>query len=270
MLSIQEIKLLIEKLKKLEKVDFHQFVKQFQTHLEDLAYTVDLYNNEQIQRIDKSKEWYQKDLDWRESNREFFMSPLLEKEIITKINQFAKMGNNHQSCLQIGPGYGHLTLHLRPWRRIFILDVLINVFSKIKKKFNPKHHLFLKFFTTERTACDDIPNNSMAFVFSWDTFPFFTLKHIDEYLNDIHRVMLPGGYGFIHYADCNQEADLHEANRGYWNFNTKEEFSKLLVKNKFEILEMSQFKPLANYVIFKKPGKENVVVYKSFEIPVQK
>ena len=133
MLSIQEIKLLIEKLKKLEKVDFHQFVKQFQTHLEDLAYTVDLYNNEQIQRIDKSKEWYQKDLDWRESNREFFMSPLLEKEIITKINQFAKMGNNHQSCLQIGPGYGHLTLHLRPWRRIFILDVLINVFSKIKK-----------------------------------------------------------------------------------------------------------------------------------------
>jgi len=270
MLSIQEIKLMLEKLGKLENIQWQTFIQRYKTYLQELAETVDAYNNDQIARIDKPKEWYQKDLDWRESNREMTCPPLLEQEIVTKINQFAKMGNIKQNCLEIGPGYGHLTLHLRPWRNIFMLDVLPNVFSKIRKKFNPIHHRFLKGYTTQRTACDDIPNNSIAFVFSWDTFTFFTQEHIDQYLKDINRVMIPGGYGFIHYADCNFDDDLHEAKRGYWNFNTKESFVKLLEKQKFEVIECSQFKPKANYVIFKKTGNENVVVYKRFEIPVQK
>ena len=38
----------------------------------------------------------------------------------------------------------------------------------------------------------------------------------------------------------------------------------------FNPIESSQFRPLANYVIFKKPGNQNPVVYKITEIPVEK
>ena len=37
-------------------------------------------------------------------------------------------------------------------------------------------------------------------------------------------------------------------------------------KEGYEIIEMSQFKPGANYTIFKKPGKQNPAVYKIDEI----
>ena len=151
-----------------------------------------------------------------------------------------------------------------------MVDVLPNCFSKIKKRINPKHHHLLRFYTTSRTECKDIPTNSCNFVFSWDTFPFFTQEHVRQYLHDVNRVMLPGGYGFVHYADCNFDHDLNEAKRGYWNFNTKETMAKILDETGYEIMEQAQFRPGANYVIFKKPGNQNPVLYKITEIPVEK
>ena len=36
----------------------------------------------------------------------------------------------------------------------------------------------------------------------------------------------------------------------------------------YEVIEMLQFKPGANYTIFKKPGKQNPAVYKIDEISI--
>jgi hypothetical protein len=178
------------------------------------------------------------------------------------------MGNDLQNCLEIGPGNGRHVLLLRAWRLMFFTEVLANCKEKIFRKFPPAHQRLLRFYTTDRTACPDIPTNSCNFVFSWDTFTFFTQQHIAEYLRDIHRVILPGGYGFIHYADCDYDADLHEAKRGYWNYNTKSSMKKLLQDAGYDVIEMDQFRPRANYVIFKKPGNTNPVLYKVVEIPV--
>lgn len=270
MLSIQEIKLLLEKLERLEAEDWKEFVKLYKTKLQDLAYAVDAYNDDQIAQLDKTKDWFQQDLDWRHARKEELHDSLLYDSIKTKISQFAKMGNNLQNCLEIGPGYGRFIECLLSWRLIFFVDVLPSTFSKIKKRINPKHHRLLRFYTTNKTECNEIPNNSCNFVFSWDTFTFFTQEHISQYLKDIHRIILPGGYGFIHYSDCNYDQDLQESKRGYWNFNTKERMMQMVKDAGFETLETSQFKPRANYIIFKKPGNQNPVVYKVTEIPVEK
>ena len=39
-------------------------------------------------------------------------------------------------------------------------------------------------------------------------------------------------------------------------------------KEGYEVVEMTQFKPGANYAIFKNPGKENPAVYKIEEITI--
>ncbi len=41
---------------------------------------------------------------------------------------------------------------------------------------------------------------------------------------------------------------------------------KIIQEEGYEVIEMSQFKPGANYTIFKKPGKQNPAVYKIDEI----
>ena len=184
--------------------------------------------------------------------------------IQTKIFQFSK--TNLYNSLEIGPGTGMFSKEFRAWRLNFFIDVLLDIEHKIRRRFNPGNQKHLRFYTTNRTACDEIPHESCNFVFSWDTFVFFTQDHIKQYLKDIKRVLIDGGYVFMQYADCHYDIDLNLAKRGYWNYNTKTAMTKIIKDEGYEIVEMNMFRPGANYAIFRKPGKQNPVVYKVSEL----
>ena len=171
-----------------------------------------------------------------------------------------------QNSLEIGPGGGMFALDFRAWKLNFFLDITHAVSSPILDKFNRLHHKYLKFYKTDRTECSIKPTGSCNFVFSWDTFVFFTQEHIKQYIHDIKRVLIPGGYVFIQYTDCHYDQELELAKRGYWNYNTKSAMEKMIIDEGYEVVEMNQFKPGASYAIFRKPGKQNPIVYKVSEI----
>ena len=188
----------------------------------------------------------------------------LQRQVQTKIFQFAS--SSIYNSLEIGPGNGMFSMDFRSWRLNFFLDLSHKVAPAILERFNPLHRKYLKFFKTSNTDCSNIPQGSCNFVFSWDTFVFFTQPHIQQYLNDIKRVLIPGGYCFIQYADCHYDYDLNNAKRGYWNYNTKTAMMQMIEDEGYKVVEMNQFRPGANYAIFRKPGKQNPVVYKVSEI----
>jgi len=262
MLSIEEIKLLIEKLEKVSKEDLQELINSNLKILKDIAVAVDANNNEVIDRLDKTPQWFRKDLEQKLIKPQTDL--MLEKMIRAKIFQFAR--TNLYNSLEIGPGNGMFSMDFRAWRLNFFLDILPDREKVIRKKFNPRHHKYLKFYTTRKTECSDIPGNSCNMVFSWDTFVFLTQEHIQQYLHDIKRVLIPGGYCFIQYADCHYDNDLSKAQTGYWNYNTKTVMEKIIIDEGYEIVEMNQFRAGANYAIFRNPGKQNPVVYKVSEI----
>ena len=263
MLSIEEIKLLKEKLQKLKGTDWEKFLSEQIQLLTDIELTVDANNKEQINRLDKTLDWLRRDL---EQKREIPINLLLYKSVQSKIFQFAK--TNIYNSLEIGPGNGNFSKEFRSWRINYFLDVLPELETKIRRKFKPPHQKYLKFYLTKNTECSNIPQGSCNFVFSWDTFVFFTQEHIQQYLHDIKRVLIPGGYMLIQYADCHFDYDLHEAKRGYWNYNTKTVMKQMIQDEGYDIIEMSQFCPGANYFVCKKPGKQNPVLYKINEITI--
>ena len=263
MLSIEEIKLLIDKLEKVKKEDLQKLIDSNLKILKDLETAVDANNQDEINRLDKTLDWFSIDLKMK---REKSKDKLLTRMIEVKINQFAK--TNMYNSLEIGPGNGMFHKSFLEWRLNYFLDVLPEIERRIRKLFPPQHQKYLKFYLTDKTKCEAIPQNSCNFVFSWDTFPFFTQEHIQQYLIDIKRVLIPGGYCFIHYADCHFDFDLHEAKRGYWNYNTKDRMKKIIENTGYNVIEMAQFKPGANYAIFKEPGNQNPAVYKIDEITI--
>jgi hypothetical protein len=262
MLSIEEIKLLKEKLQKLKGTEWERFLGEQIQLLTDLELAVDANNKEQINRLDKTIDWFRLDLDKKRENP--IVDPMLYRTIQTKIFQFSR--SNAYNSLEIGPGTGMFSKEFRAWRLNFFLDVLPELEQKIFKRFNPGHKKLLRFYVTKKTDCANIPQGSCNFVFSWDTFVFFTQEHIKQYLHDINKVLIPGGYCFIQYADCHFDFDLNEAQRGYWNYNTKTAMMQIIKDEGYQIVEMNQFRPGANYAIFRKPGKQNPVVYKVSEI----
>ena len=264
MLSIEEIKLLIEKLEKVKKEDLQKLIDSNLKILKDLEIAVDANNEEEINRLDKTVEWFNLDLEQKRNKP--IVDLMLYKTIQSKIFQFAK--TNIYNSLEIGPGTGMFSKEFRSWRLNYFLEIIPELEQKIRRRFKPAHNKYLKFYTTRKTECSNIPQGSCNFVFSWDTFVFFTQEHIQQYLRDIKRVLIPGGYVFIQYADCHFDYDLHQAKRGHWNYNTKTAMEKIIKDEGYEIIEMLQFKPGANYTIFKKPGKQNPAVYKIDEISI--
>jgi len=262
MLSIEEIKLLIEKLEKVKKEDLQELIDSNLKILKDIEMAVDANNSSIIERLDKTPKWFARDLE--EKRARPFVDPVQKKFIQSKIFQFAR--SNIYNSLEIGPGDGMFSLDFRSWRLNFFLDVLQDREMKIRQKFPKKHWKYLRFYTTRNTECSNIPQGSCNFVFSWDTFVFFTQQHVQQYLHDIKRVLIPGGYCLIHYADCHYDIELDLAKRGYWNYNTKTAMTQMIKDEGYEVVEMNQYRPGASYAVFRKPGKQNPVVYKVSEI----
>jgi len=262
MLSIEEIKLLIEKLEKVKKEDLQKLIDSNLKILKDLAIAVDANNDQVIDRLDKTPEWFL--LDNQQKKTTPLVDETLKRQIQTKLFQFAR--SNIYNSLEIGPGNGMFSMDFRAWKLQMFLDVLPQVEKPIRKMFPPQHQKYLVFYRTKNTECSNIPQNSCNFVFSWDTFPFFTQNHVQQYLHDIKRVLIDGGYCMIQYADCHYDIDLQNAKRGYWNYNTKTEMTRMIEEEGYKVIEMNQFRPGANFAIFQKPGKQNPVVYKKTEI----
>ena len=262
MLSIEEIKLLIEKLEKVKKEDLQELIDYNLKILKDLAIAVDANNDQLIDRLDKTPEWFL--LDNQQNKTTPLVDEALRRQIQTKIFQFAR--TNIYNSLEIGPGNGMFSMDFRSWHKQMFLDILPQVEKPIRKMFPRQHQKHLVFYQTKNTECSNIPQGSCNFVFSWDTFPFFTQNHIQQYLHDIKRVLIDGGYCMIQYADCHYDIDLQNAKRGYWNYNTKTEMTRMIEEEGYKVIEMNQFRPGANYAVFQKPGKQNPVVYKKIEI----
>ena len=262
MLSIEEIKLLIEKLEKVKKQDLQELIDSNLKILKDLELAVDANNSMIINRLDKTPEWFLRDLD--QKKKVPTVDPVTQKQVQSKIFQFAKTNIYHS--LEIGPGDGMFSMDFRTWKSNFFLDILLDREKPIRKLFPRQHQKYLKFYSTLNTDCSNIPQSSCNLVFSWDTFVFFTQEHIQQYLRDIKRVLIPGGYVFIQYADCHYDQELDLAKRGYWNYNTKTAMTQIIKDEGYELVEMNQFKPGASYAIFRKPGKQNPVAYKVSEI----
>jgi hypothetical protein len=262
MLSVEEIKLLIEKLEKAKETDFKELIDTNLKILKDIEVAVDANNELEIEKIDKPMDWYKKDLEIKRQKP--IVHNNLYKRICSKIYQFNK--TNLYNSLEIGPGNGMFSKEFRAWKLNYFVDVLPDIQERIFRRFNPAHRKHLRFYITRKTDCGSIPQGSCNFVFSWDTFVFFTQEHIKQYLQDIDRVLIPGAYGLIQYADCHYDYDLNMAKRKYWNFNTKTKMVEILEKQNYKVIETNQFEQGANYVVFQKPGKQNPVVYNINEI----
>ena len=118
MLSIEEIKLLIEKLEKAKESDFRDLIDRNLRILKDIEMAVDANNSQVIDRLDKTPEWFKKDLDWKEKTP--MVDPVTQRQVQSKIFQFARTNIYHS--LEIGPGNGMFSMDFRAWKSNFFLE----------------------------------------------------------------------------------------------------------------------------------------------------
>ena len=116
MLSIEEIKLLIEKLEKAKGTDFQELIDSNLRILKDIETAVDTNNSEITDRVIKTPEWFIRDLEQKRTQPWLWQKTddPLQRIIQTKIFQFCRKQSEFNS-LEIGPGDGMFSMDFRAW-----------------------------------------------------------------------------------------------------------------------------------------------------------
>ena len=127
------------------------------------------------------------------------------------------MGNGN--ILEIAPGYGRWTKFLIEFYEHYQgVDLNLNCVNHCKSKFSSISNCF---FINDGYTLPMINENTIDFVFSYDSLVHADFDVMKSYLQEIKRVLKVGGYAFIHHSnlyevtfeeECNSHMRSHNVN----------------------------------------------------------
>jgi SAM-dependent methyltransferase len=104
------------------------------------------------------------------------------------------------TILEIAPGFGRWTHYLRDYcRQLLIVDRSAECIEACRQRFaaEPRVHCYLN----DGLSLSMIPDGSVDFVFSFDSFVHPDRDVIEAYLRELGTKLKPGGKGFIHHSN---------------------------------------------------------------------
>jgi len=102
-------------------------------------------------------------------------------------------------ALEIGPGGGRWTKLLLRCREVILVELNPEFFPYLRNRF-PSAASRFRCYHTDGYEMDGVDDGAVDFVFSFGTFVHIDADGVAEYLQEIGRVLRPGGVAVIQYA----------------------------------------------------------------------
>ncbi len=139
--------------------------------------------------------------------------------ILPRIQEFVPCG----TILEIGPGYGRWTEFLKDvCDRLILVDISEECIDACKRRFAAAPHI--DSHVNDGKSLDMIPDDSIDFVFSFDSLVHAEEDVIEAYLGQISRKLKKDGVGFVHHSN------VGELERYYSLINRAPRGRRLLVR----------------------------------------
>jgi len=146
--------------------------------------------NEKYNWANEGEEW---STAWGGSAMEWYGS------ILPRIHSFVPAG----TILEIGPGFGRWTKFLiYLCKKLILVDLSEKCIQACKNKFG--EHLNILYYVNDGKSLEMIPDDSIDFVFSFDSLVHAEEDVIELYLNQLQRKITKEGFGFIHHANIGE------------------------------------------------------------------
>jgi ubiquinone/menaquinone biosynthesis C-methylase UbiE len=111
-----------------------------------------------------------------------------------------------ENILEIAPGYGRCTQFLLSFcKELIIVDIGKNCIKTCKERFKDSSHI--KYYVNDGKSLDMIADNSIDFVFSWDSLVHAEAEVVSSYLKYLAVKLKPEGFGFIHHSNLGSFTD---------------------------------------------------------------
>jgi ubiquinone/menaquinone biosynthesis C-methylase UbiE len=128
--------------------------------------------------------------EWGGSNAQWFGA------IMPRIYPFLPSG----TILEIAPGYGRWTNYLKNYcERLIIVDLAENCIQACQARFASESKI--TYHVNDGKSLEMVPDNSIDFVFSYDSLVHAEADVIQAYLRQLAKKLKPDGIGFIHHSN---------------------------------------------------------------------
>lgn len=147
---------------------------------------------------------------------------------------FTKLDLSNVIELACGRGR-HVPMYISEAKRITLVDILPENIEYCKKRFS--EHKNILYYCNNGYNLEKLQSDYYSALFCYDAMVHFELLDINEYLQDIYRVLKKGGYALIHHSNNGKDykASFASAYNGR-SFMTKEVFAYLAYRAGFEIV----------------------------------
>jgi ubiquinone/menaquinone biosynthesis C-methylase UbiE len=104
------------------------------------------------------------------------------------------------TILEIAPGFGRWTKYLKDkCEKLILVDLNANCIERCKSRFFAESHI--EYYVNDGMSLEMIPDNSIDFLFSFDSLVHVEANVIQSYLAQCSRKLRPNGVGFIHHSN---------------------------------------------------------------------
>ncbi len=139
-------------------------------------------------------------------------------------------GIDFHCVLDLAAGHGRNSAKLIEYAdRIVIVDINQENIDVCKKRFyGDERFLYIK---NNGISLRGVRNNSITFVYTFDSMVHFDSDVVRAYLREFYRVLKPGGYGFCHHSNYTENPGSIFTDNPHWrNFMSKELFAHYCYK----------------------------------------
>jgi len=145
--------------------------------------------------------------DWKEAGEEWSQpwgssAAQWESTILPRIRDCLPTG----TILEIAPGFGRWTHYLKDYcQDLWIVDRSSECIEACRQRFAADSHV--RCYLNDGRSLSMIPDASIDFVFSFDSFVHTNRDVVDAYLRELGRKLKLGGKGFIHHSNFGEYVD---------------------------------------------------------------
>jgi ubiquinone/menaquinone biosynthesis C-methylase UbiE len=139
---------------------------------------------------DNGEEWSSK---WGGSEIQWYGS------LLPRVHSFIPA----KTILEIAPGFGRWTQYLKKYcDSLYIVDLSEECIKNCKLRFSSSDNI--EYFINDGKSLDMIPNNSIDFVFSFDSLVHVEADVIESYMQQLSKKLTKDGVGFIHHSNLGE------------------------------------------------------------------
>ncbi len=147
---------------------------------------------------------------WKQSLIETFITPNVKKQT---------------TVLNIAPGHGRSTKHIINSKELILVDLNKNCIEYCKKIFSKNKNI--KYYVNDGKTLPFIKNNSIDFIWSYDSFVHMRKEVINSYFREFSRILKKQGKAIIHHSS--------ETRKGFRSGVTLKDIDNIIEKNKLHL-----------------------------------